>query len=167
MKSANPYAPGDATFCYDSCKARPGGCDKRDCDWTTCVDDVAWIKYLLHRRLTKDFCVNEAGLGACTAVLNAVGLIALGSKSGGVSTLEPGFTDFSFKLVSLYHYDEDRVYATGFSNGGMFAYNLGVAMGAQLAAVVPIAGSWHRGFLQVGLCHLSLTLFCSKKTRFN
>lgn len=30
----------------------------------------------------------------------------------------------------------------------MFAYQLGAAMSARLAAVVPMAGSWHPGFLQ-------------------
>jgi len=42
--------------------------------------------------------------------------------------------------------DADRVYAAGFSNGGMFTYNVGVDMASDLAAVVPIAGSWHPGY---------------------
>ena len=103
--SPGPEGPtcseGDLEFCYDSCEARLGGCDARGCDWTTCVNDVGWVKHVLTWRLSRDLCM-----------------------------------------------DIDRVYATGFSNGAMFTYELGVAMGSQLAAVVPFAGSWHPGFLR-------------------
>lgn len=55
------YAGGDPTFCYDSCRGRRGGegCDPDGCDWTTCVDDVAWVGHLLARRLVRDLCVDE------------------------------------------------------------------------------------------------------------
>lgn len=36
--------PGSEGACYDSCAARPQGCD--ECDWTTCLDDVAFVSAL-------------------------------------------------------------------------------------------------------------------------
>jgi polyhydroxybutyrate depolymerase len=49
---------------------------------------------------------------------------------------------FDAMLASLrkeYRVDDHRVYATGFSNGGLFTYVLWSARGDQLAAVAPIA----------------------------
>lgn len=37
--------PGSAGACYDSCFARPQGCD--ECDWTTCLDDFGFVEALL------------------------------------------------------------------------------------------------------------------------
>lgn len=37
--------PGSDGVCYDSCEARAQGCS--DCDWTTCLDDVAFVSALL------------------------------------------------------------------------------------------------------------------------
>jgi len=42
--------------------------------------------------------------------------------------------------------DTTREYATGISNGGMMTFQLGASMGTRLAAIVPIAGSFHAGF---------------------
>lgn len=36
--------PGSDGVCYASCDARPQGCS--DCDWTTCLDDVAFVSAL-------------------------------------------------------------------------------------------------------------------------
>lgn len=44
--------------------------------------------------------------------------------------------------------DVNRQYATGTSNGGMAAYQLGVSVGVRLAAIAPVAGSFQRGFNQ-------------------
>lgn len=56
-------------------------------------------------------------------------------------------------LPSLYDYIEDnfcidtaREYHTGFSNGGMMTFQMGVSVGTRLAGIVPVAGSMHRGF---------------------
>jgi len=42
--------------------------------------------------------------------------------------------------------DVDRVYASGYSNGGMFVHRLGCALGDRLAAVAPMHGYLARGF---------------------
>ena len=41
--------------CYDSCKLKKGKC--HPCDWTTCYDDVAFIRYLL-TDLGEKFCID-------------------------------------------------------------------------------------------------------------
>jgi len=42
--------------------------------------------------------------------------------------------------------DTDRVYASGYSNGGMFVHRLGCALADRLAAVAPMHGYLARGF---------------------
>ena len=42
--------------------------------------------------------------------------------------------------------DTDRVFASGYSNGGMFVHRLGCALGDRLAAVAPMHGYLARGF---------------------
>ena len=42
--------------------------------------------------------------------------------------------------------DRDRIYATGMSNGGMFAHRLGCAMPDRFAAIAPVAGTLAKGF---------------------
>jgi len=44
--------------------------------------------------------------------------------------------------------DVSRVYSSGMSNGAMFSYQLGVSMSNRFAAIAPVAGSFHRGYLQ-------------------
>lgn len=43
-------------------------------------------------------------------------------------------------LSKKFSVDENRIYATGFSNGATMSYALGVQMGNRLAAIAPIAG---------------------------
>ena len=50
-------------------------------------------------------------------------------------------------LEAAWCVDRDRVYATGQSNGGMMAYQLGAALSPRLAAIAPISGSLHWGRL--------------------
>ena len=58
------------------------------------------------------------------------------------------YDDRNLKLVDVamaslrrkYNVDEDRVYATGFSNGAMFTYLLWAERPAQFAAYAPVAG---------------------------
>jgi len=45
------------------------------------------------------------------------------------------------ELADRYPYDAGRVYATGFSNGAMFAYRLASEIPARLAAIAPVAGA--------------------------
>ncbi len=42
--------------------------------------------------------------------------------------------------------DMDRIFASGYSNGGMFVHRLGCALGDRLAAVAPMHGYLARGF---------------------
>ena len=44
--------------------------------------------------------------------------------------------------------DTTREFHTGMSNGAMFTFQAGVSMSSRLAAIAPIAGSFHYGFLQ-------------------
>jgi polyhydroxybutyrate depolymerase len=69
-----------------------------------------------------------------------------GARSGWQSAVgKQGDRDLKFfdaMLASLrkeYRVDDHRIYATGFSNGGLFTYVLWHARGDQLAAVAPIA----------------------------
>lgn len=57
----------------------------------------------------------------------------------------PGLYD---QLESDLCIDTTREFATGMSNGGMMTYQLGASLGTRLAAVVPVAGSFHNGFAQ-------------------
>ena len=63
--------------------------------------------------------------------------------------VERGGADRDLKLVDValaslretYDVDEDRIYATGFSNGGMFTYLLWTERPGVFAAYAPVAGS--------------------------
>lgn len=45
------------------------------------------------------------------------------------------------ELANKWHGDRSRVYATGFSNGGMFCQKLGCALPDRIAAIAPVAAS--------------------------
>ena len=49
------------------------------------------------------------------------------------------------EIESMYCVDLDRVFATGFSNGGFFASLLGCEMSDRIAAVAPVSGGALRG----------------------
>lgn len=49
-------------------------------------------------------------------------------------------------LETLLCVDTTREFATGFSNGGMMAYQLGVALSSRLAAIAVGGASFHNGF---------------------
>jgi len=55
------------------------------------------------------------------------------------------------KLKSELCIDEERIHATGMSSGAIFVYYLATthAIGSQLASIIPIAGSFILGFLDV------------------
>jgi polyhydroxybutyrate depolymerase len=50
-------------------------------------------------------------------------------------------------LESTMCVDRNRVYATGFSNGAMLVYTLGMALSQRFAAIAPVEGGVHPGFL--------------------
>ncbi len=45
------------------------------------------------------------------------------------------------RLPTQYPVDEDRIYATGMSNGGMMAHRIGVELADRIAAIAPVAGA--------------------------
>jgi poly(3-hydroxybutyrate) depolymerase len=55
-------------------------------------------------------------------------------------------TDFEFLLAIVdsldakYHLDRDRVYASGFSQGGVMAYHIGCRYADKFAAIAPVSG---------------------------
>jgi polyhydroxybutyrate depolymerase len=63
--------------------------------------------------------------------------------------LERNVDDLSFvdllldKLIASYPVDPSRVYATGFSNGGMFAYMLAIERPEQFAAIAVVSGAMY------------------------
>ncbi|MBU9722137.1 MULTISPECIES: alpha/beta hydrolase family esterase [Bacillaceae] len=60
--------------------------------------------------------------------------------------------DVGFVSAMIDHFDElytidlDRVYATGFSSGGMFSFNLAVNLSDRLAAVAPLGATMTLGY---------------------
>ena len=53
-----------------------------------------------------------------------------------------GFTSIMIdSLVNLFSIDTLRVYATGFSNGAFFTYDLGCRLADKIAAIAPVAGT--------------------------
>jgi polyhydroxybutyrate depolymerase len=62
------------------------------------------------------------------------------AKAGGVDDV--AFTQSVIRdLESRYSIDRRRVFATGISNGAMFAYRLACELSGEVAAVAPVAGS--------------------------
>jgi len=77
------------------------------------------------------------------------------SCANDISTNGYGKVDSSAFVPQLYDLAEQsfcvdtaREYHTGMSNGAMFTFQAGVSMSSRLAAIAPIAGSFHYGFLQ-------------------
>jgi len=48
-------------------------------------------------------------------------------------------SELIIKLINEHNVDSDRVYITGFSNGGMLSYRLGCNLSEQITAIAPIA----------------------------
>lgn len=71
--------------------------------------------------------------------------------SGQTPAARAGVDDVGFvqalleTLLDEFPVDTRRVYATGFSNGGSFAFRLGIELSERLAAIAPVAGVlWQR-----------------------
>ena len=52
--------------------------------------------------------------------------------------------------------DPDRIYAAGFSNGGILAYELAMTLAPRLAAVASVAGGVHPGFMSMPAGYMPL-----------
>ncbi|MHC1774387.1 MAG: T9SS type A sorting domain-containing protein [Lentimicrobium sp.] len=66
--------------------------------------------------------------------------------SGGSTADDVGF--LSALIDTLYHryaIDLNRVYSTGFSNGGFMSYRLACELGNRIAAIAPVAGTMTTG----------------------
>lgn len=86
---------------------------------------------------------NETSRCAWTSCVNDITPTGIGTES--VNGFLPTLVD---RLAGQMCINLDRLYATGCSNGGMAAYQLGVSLADRLAAIAPVAGSFHKGFLQ-------------------
>lgn len=75
-----------------------------------------------------------------TSCVNDVTPTGVGTES--VTGFLPTLLD---QLTAELCIDEGRLYATGLSNGGMATYQLGVSLADRLAAIAPVAGSFHEG----------------------
>jgi polyhydroxybutyrate depolymerase len=62
--------------------------------------------------------------------------------SGGSTADDVGFIDALINTLSAeYELDTDRVYVTGFSNGGFMSYRLAYQLSNKIAAIAPVAGT--------------------------
>lgn len=74
--------------------------------------------------------------------LNGITHWNVGGWTIGSTVDDVGFTAALIdSLSALYNINEDRVYATGMSNGGFMSFLLGCQLGDKIAAIAPVAGS--------------------------
>jgi poly(3-hydroxybutyrate) depolymerase len=78
-----------------------------------------------------------------TTCLNDVTETGVGTS--GVDGFIPSLYDLMEEQFCI---DTTREYHTGMSNGGIATYQMGASMSSRLAAIAPLAGSMHTGFLQ-------------------
>ena len=75
-------------------------------------------------------------------LLNGISHWNVGGWTIGSTVDDVGFTAALIDSLSeLYNIDEDRVYATGMSNGGFMSFLLACQLGDKIAAVAPVAAS--------------------------
>ncbi|MFL2592916.1 MAG: alpha/beta hydrolase family esterase, partial [Flavobacteriaceae bacterium] len=66
----------------------------------------------------------------------------VGGWTNGSSVNDVEFIDFLIELISdQYNINQDRVYATGMSNGGFFSYLLVCQLSNKIAAIASVTGS--------------------------
>ncbi len=66
----------------------------------------------------------------------------VGGWTNGSTTDDVSLTDFLIELISQdYNVNQDRIYATGMSNGGFFSFLLGCQLSNKFAAVASVTGS--------------------------
>lgn len=91
-----------------------------------------------------------SGFDAQAVRLRWIAVYPDGIADGWVSYADPplpGVADVSFishvidRLMSSDQVDPDRVYVTGLSRGGMFAYRLACELSSRLAAIAPVEGN--------------------------
>jgi len=62
--------------------------------------------------------------------------------SGGSTADDVGFIEVLIDTLSAeYEIDTDRIYATGFSNGGFMSYRLAYQLSNKIAAIAPVVGT--------------------------
>ena len=90
-------------------------------------------------------CNGCKGADGCdwTTCLNDVTATGIGTK--GVDGFLPSLYD---QLEETLCVDTTREYHTGMSNGAMATYQMGASMSSRLAAIAPVAGAFHNGFVQ-------------------
>ena len=66
----------------------------------------------------------------------------VGGWTNGSSVNDVEFIDFLIELISeQYNINQDRIYATGMSNGGFFSYLLACQLSDKIAAIASVTGS--------------------------
>lgn len=82
---------------------------------------------------------NGTGAGELLLVFNAAGTREkpFGSRADDVKFVGSLLDD----LATVLPVDPDRVFATGFSNGGMLCYRLAAELPERIAAIAPVAGT--------------------------
>ena len=98
---------------------------------------------------TGSYCYDSCKKSSCkdncdwTTCLSDVTPTGIGTKN--VDGFIPQLFDY---LEQSFCVDTAREYATGMSNGGMMTYQVGASMSSRLAAIAPVAGAFHNGFIQ-------------------
>ena len=64
-----------------------------------------------------------------------------GSKNGSQAGEVPFFNQMLDKLSSAYSVDVNRIFATGYSDGGLMDFGLGCSMSGRIAAMAPVAAA--------------------------
>lgn len=97
----------------------------------------------IHKHWAEAVCVYPKGLPTPAPLIDPQGRWNGWQKfSGDQDDRDLKFYDAMLKTMQDdFHIDEKRVYVTGHSNGGFFAYLLNATRGDTLAAIAPIAGN--------------------------
>lgn len=132
------------------------GCAGADgCDWTTCLDDItpSGIGHAsVDGFIPQLYDYMEVGpflLFLNFALFFFVLILTIGNPSCTLFVLHlydicfRTFLGFCCYLKQNFCIDVTREYHSGMSNGAMFTYQAGASMSSRLAAIVPVAGSFH------------------------
>ena len=133
-------------YCYKSCESRSQGCGK--CDWTTCADDDLFVSSILneveatyapcpslalHRRvlLAARLCRSSS---SSSSSCPPVGRAACPRRAHVLTRPHPPAR--CAPAHARYCVDSNNVHATGYSNGGMMVYQLGMTLASRFASLV-------------------------------
>ena len=125
-------APATKGMCASSCAARPQACNH--CDWSTCLDDVAFVRSLLETQLLSGLCVDTARVyaggfsnGAILAYVLAAKMpevfaaVAPLSATPHAGFMNPPLAGHSGVAVLDVHGDDDRVCPANATAGETYA----------------------------------------------